>query len=490
MTALVVIAAFVLGALYLGLRSRRGKNMNLEQWSVAGRGFGSVFVFLLMAGEIYSTFTFLGASGLAYGKGGPAYYILCYGTLAYVLSYWMLPAIWRIAKRDGLLSQPDFYATRFESRPLGVLAALVGVLAMVPYLVLQLQGLGIIVSAASYGRIAQHWGVVIGAVVLAVYVTVSGIHGSAWTSVVKDALILVVVGILGIYLPLHYFGSVSTMFHAVEGARPGFLTLAPAGNSPTWFASTVLLSAAGFYMWPHNFAAAYSAKNERVFRRNAVFLPLYQLVLLLVLFAGFAAVLVVPGLSEGDLSLLALSTRSFPPWFVGIIGGAGVLTALVPGSLLLTTAATTLARNLFQMARPAASEDSVRRVAKALVPVLALVAMAFAITGGSTIVSLLLMGYALVAQLLPGTLAGLFNRRWVTAAGVITGVVVGVALVAVTTGTGTSLSVLAPWLPQSIRDTNIGILAVLVNAAIMLGVSAVTRKPAQNSTVENQVAAT
>ena len=34
--------------------------MNLEQWSVGGRGFGTIFVFLLMAGEIYTTFTFLG----------------------------------------------------------------------------------------------------------------------------------------------------------------------------------------------------------------------------------------------------------------------------------------------------------------------------------------------------------------------------------------------------------------------------------------------
>ncbi len=31
-----------------------------------------------MAGEIYTTFTFLGGSGFAYGQGGPVYYILCY----------------------------------------------------------------------------------------------------------------------------------------------------------------------------------------------------------------------------------------------------------------------------------------------------------------------------------------------------------------------------------------------------------------------------
>lgn len=83
--------------------------MNLEQWTVGGRGFGTVFVFLLMAGEIYTTFTFLGGSGWAYGKGGPAFYIIAYGCLAYILSYWLLPAVWTYAKQHKLMSQSDFF---------------------------------------------------------------------------------------------------------------------------------------------------------------------------------------------------------------------------------------------------------------------------------------------------------------------------------------------------------------------------------------------
>ena len=96
-SALVIIAAVTLFALYLGIRARHGHDMSLEQWTVGGRSFGTAFVFLLMAGEIYTTFTFLGGSGFAYGKGAPVYYILAYGTLAYVLSYWMLPPVWRFA---------------------------------------------------------------------------------------------------------------------------------------------------------------------------------------------------------------------------------------------------------------------------------------------------------------------------------------------------------------------------------------------------------
>ena len=143
--ALIIIFATILFALALGIRARGGREMSLEQWTVGGRGFGALLVFLLMAGEIYTTFTFLGGSGFAYGRGGPAYYILGYGCLAFILSYWMLPPIWRYAKVRGLISQPDFFAAKYNSRALGVLVSLVGIVALIPYMVLQLKGLGIIV---------------------------------------------------------------------------------------------------------------------------------------------------------------------------------------------------------------------------------------------------------------------------------------------------------------------------------------------------------
>ncbi|GAA0632709.1 sodium:solute symporter [Kutzneria viridogrisea] len=478
MTALLVVLGFVLIALVLGIRARRGRDMDLEQWTVGGRGFGSAFVFLLMAGEIYTTFTFLGGSGWAYGKGGPAFYILCYGSIAFTASYWLLPAIWRFAKRRGLHSQSDFFAAKFDSPLLGALVALVGVAALVPYLVLQLKGLGIIVSEVSGQAIPYAWAIILGTLVLAVYVTVSGVHGSAWTSVLKDGLILVVVLALGIYLPWHYFGGIAPMFRAVEAAKPGFLTLPDSGMSPTWFVSTVLLSAMGFYMWPHSFTAAYTARDERVFRRNAIVLPLYQLILLFVFFVGFTAVLVVPGLkgSDGDLSLLRITTKTFDPWFVGVVGGAGVLTALVPGSLILMSSATMLAKNLYRVVRPATSEARTGLLAKALVPVVALIALYFTFNGGDTIVSLLLMGYSLVTQLFPALLLSLAKRRLVTTSGAACGILAGVAVVAVLTLTGVTVGGLAPGLPQPVKDLNVGVVALLVNLLVLGAVTLATRR--------------
>jgi len=213
--ALAIIIAFFLFAVGLALLARRGRDMDLEQWTAGGRGFGAIFVFLLMAGEIYSTFTFLGGAGLVYGSGGAAYYILGYGTLAYILSYWLLPAVWRYCTPRKLLSQADFFVAKFDSRALGVLVSIVAVAAMIPYLALQLKGLGIIVSATSGGSVSSTAAVWIGAVVLSTYVVASGIHGSAWTAAIKDVLTLSVVVFIGLYLPIHYFGSIGAMFHQV-----------------------------------------------------------------------------------------------------------------------------------------------------------------------------------------------------------------------------------------------------------------------------------
>ena len=472
--ALPIIAASVVVALGLGLRARSGQDMSLEQWAVGGRGFGTALVFLLMAGEIYTTFTFLSGSGWAYGKGGPAYYILCYSTLAYVMSYWMLPPIWRFATTHRLYSQPDFFAAKYGSPALGVVVAVVGLVALVPYMVLQLKGLGIIVATASYGAVPSTAAVWIGVAVVTLYVTVSGVRGSAWTSVLKDAMILLVVVFLGIWLPIRHYGGYGAMFAAIDAAHPGFLALPERGQSPSWFASTVLLTACGFYMWPHTFASLYTAREAGVFRRNAVILPIYQLINLFVFFVGFAAILQVPGLTGGavDLSLFRIAIQSFPPWFVGVIGATGVLTALVPGSMILMAGATLVANNLYRPARRGASEAEVSRVARLTVPVLALVCVWFTLGGGDTIVALLLMGYAFVTQLFPALILSLAPRNPATAAGAIAGIVAGVATVAAMTAWHLTLGGLFPALPGAVQDLNVGIVAMGLNVAVLAGVSA------------------
>jgi SSS family solute:Na+ symporter len=431
---LAMIAAIVAGGGVVGFLAGVRRKMDLEQWTVGGRGFGAVLVFLLMAGETYTTFAFLGASGWAYSKGGPALYVLAYLTLAYAVSFFILPQLWQVGRRHQMQTQSDFFGIRYGNKYLAALVCIVGIVCFIPYVELQITGVGIILSVASFDAIGRTPAMVICVVVLVGFVFTSGVRAVAWVSVVKDVLMVVAAVCIGIGIPAIHFGGIGPMFSALAASRPAHLTMpgATANLGHAWYISTVLLTSLGFYMWPHAFAATFTARSADTLRRNAVVMPLYTLTLVFIFFAGFAAVLLVPGLPNGDLALLTVVRQTFPPWFVGVIGGAGALTAMVPAAIFILTAATLFAKNLYRpLLAPAMSDDQVAGLARVMVVVLGAISLWLAIFSSTTLVSLLLTGYAGVTQFFPGVILGLYWKRVRTAAvfaGMIVGVVTAVCL--------------------------------------------------------------
>lgn len=432
LVALTVIFGIVTVGSLVGFYAGARHKMDLEQWTVAGRGFGLLLVWLLMAGEIYTTFAFLGASGWAYSKGGPTLYILGYLTLAYVVSFYILPQIWEVGRKYALQTEADFFERRYGSKYLAAFVSLVGVAFMVPYLQLQLTGLGIIVEVASFEGIGRTPAMLISFALVAAFVFASGVRAVAWVSVLKDFLLLFAALFVGISVPYIYFGGIGPMFAALVHAKPGHLVMPGATKNlgHSWYVSTVLLTSLGFYMWPQAFGSSFTAKSGNTLRRNAVIMPLYGITLPLIFLVGFAAILVVPGLSNGDLSLLTVVRKTFPAWFLGLIGGAGALTAMVPAAIQILTAATLFAKNLYRpIFAPAMTDQQVAKLARIMVLVITAVALYFAIYSSTTLVALLLLGYAGVTQFFPGVVLGLYSRR-VTMAGVFAGMVAGVATVA------------------------------------------------------------
>ncbi|WCM14192.1 sodium:solute symporter family protein [Priestia filamentosa] len=475
--SLIIIFIFLALALYLGIQARKGKDMDMEQFSIGGRGFGTFFVFLLIAGEIYTTFTFLGGSGWAYSKGAAAYYVPAYIFLAYVLSYWLLPKIWRYSKEHSIISQPDYFASKYGSRTMGIIVAILGSLALIPYIVIQIKGLGIIVSETSYGVISPVSASIIGAIVVTTYVMISGIHGSAWTAIVKDFMILVVVIFLGIYIPVHYFGGIQPMFETVQAVKPEMFTLSDQGLSQSWFISTVLLQAVGFYLLPQTFMVVLSSNGEKTLRKNAIALPLYTLLLLFVFFIGFAAIVQIPGLrgADGDLSLLRLSVQTFDPWIIGLIGAAGLLTALVPASVMLMAASVGLTNSFYKALVPEATEKQQLIVSRLIIIGLSLVALIVTIIGGDALAILNIMSYSLITQLAPALFFSLPKNNIINKYGAIAGIISGVLIVLYATISGVKIATFLPNVPHVINDISTGIIALLINLIVTFIVSIFTK---------------
>jgi SSS family solute:Na+ symporter len=191
---------------------------------------------------------------------------------------------------------------------------------------------------------------------------------------------------------------------------------------------------------------------------------LYTISLAFIFIAGFAALLLIPGLSNGDLALLMLARKSFPPWFLGVIGGAGALTAMVPAAIILLTASTLFAKNVFRpICWPRMPESRVVYLAKTMVLILGFVGFYLALHSSATLVALLLIGYSGVSQFFPGVILGLFWRR-VTTTGVLAGLIGGLTVV----------STLMLSHQDPVYGLNAGFIALTLNFAITLFVSLLT----------------
>jgi len=468
-SAIIILCAITIFAFWVAVAANYGKTRQLEGWAVGNRNFGTILVFILMGGELYTTFTFLGGSSLAYNEGGACYYILCYSPIAFVFGYWLTPAIWKYAKEHNLVSQADFFIHKYDSKVLGLIVSVIGFLSLIPYLILQIKGLGIIVSETSYGLISSNSAIWVCSLVMVVYVMISGMHGSVRVAVIKDILILSTVFFLGIYLPVHYYGGIETMINTLELDRPGFIIVNNTDFNPVWFVSTVLLSAIGLYMWPHGFAALYTARSSQVLKKNAAVMPLYQFLLMFVFIIGFVAVLKLPGLdkAQSDLVLLKLVKQTFNPWIVGVIGAAGVLTALVPGSIILLSLATLLVRNILSPFISLSSKKELLLV-RLCVPVIMLAALIAYNYGGQTIVGLLIIGYGLVSQLFPALVCSFLKYNPVNKYGTIAGMLSGTMFMLVFILTPLKINSM---MPTSLTGVSGGILALTVNIIVMFIVS-------------------
>jgi len=460
--ALIIILGVILFSSAVGIYAGRRVKMNLENWTVGGRRFGVLLIWLLMAGEIYTTFTFLGASGWAYSKGGPTYYILVYGALAYTLSFFILPKLWRIGKKHGLHTQPDFFVHRYNSRGLGIVVALIGVFSIIPYLQLQLAGLGFIVEVASNGAVSSKAAILLSFVLTCAFVYTSGIRGAAWVAVIKDILMILAVGIVGLSAPTIYFGGVDKMFAKLIEKMPQHLVFpgAEAHMDVAWVMTTILLTGLGFYMWPHVFGSAFSAKSAETIKRNAIIMPLYQIPILLVFLVGFTALLVLPGLANGDTAFLSLVNKTYPSWFMGFVGAAGAVTAMVPSAILVLFASTLISKNIYKGLRPRTSDETVMRLARTMVLVITSVALLLAVFLPNELVNLLILGYDGVCQFFPGVVLGLFWKR-TTGKGVFWGLSAGISFVVFLILSGRD-----PFLGM-----NAGFVGLCLNALVTIGVS-------------------
>ncbi|WP_037896062.1 sodium:solute symporter family protein [Streptomyces sp. NRRL S-920] len=481
--ATTVFGLAMVATIAIGVLSARGRSKGLTEWSVSSRGLGVLFIWLLMAGETYTSFSFLGTAGWSYSFGAPILYLVAYLTVGFAVAYVVGPALWTYASRHGLISIADIAEFRFRSRPVGILVAVVATLFIVPYIQVQIQGMGVVVNAMTYGGVDLKVAAVISFVVAEVFILVSGLRGSAWVSAFKDVLVILAVVFLAVYIPTHYLGGVGDLMQRMVTEKPEWLTFpghASGGRDSVWFLSTVALNAVTITIFPTTVAGYLSAKSPNALRRNALLLPWYQLLLFVPMVVGATALFVMPTLGNPDLALFSLVTDSLPAPVVAVIGVAGALSAIVPMSVFMLSIGTLWGRTILgggngsDPRRPPAADgraearDShAKRLSQAVCVLAGLVALAGSLFYPNTLVELSVLSYEGLAQLVPVVLLALFWRR-LTARAAVAGMLVGLAVMLGLWGTEND-----PW-----HGINGGIIALAANLVVTVAVTRLAPGPA------------
>ncbi|WP_369202642.1 sodium:solute symporter [Streptomyces sp. PU-14G] len=443
--ATTIFGLAMVATLAIGVLSARGRDKGMTEWSVSSRGLGVLFVWLLMAGETYTSFSFLGTAGWSYSYGVPILYLVAYLTVGFAVAYVVGPALWTYASRHRLLSIADMAEHRFRSRPVGILVAVTATVFIVPYVQVQIQGMGVVVNAMTYGSVDLHVAAVISFVVAEAFILVSGLRGSAWVSVLKDVLVVVAVVFLAVWVPLHYLDGYGDFMTRMVNERPEWLTFPghdSGGLNGTWFVSTLLLNAVTISIFPTTVAGYLSAKSPNALRRNALLLPWYQLLLFIPMMVGAVALFALPALGNPDLALFRLVTDSLPSPVVAVIGVAGALSAIVPMSVFMLAIGTLCGRTLLgggngsdprsrtrRGTEPGSADDvRIKRLSQLVCFLAGLVALLGSLFYPNTLVQLSVLSYEGLAQLVPLALLSLFWRRLTAVAGVA-GTLAGLAVV-------------------------------------------------------------
>jgi SSS family solute:Na+ symporter len=447
----------------LGFVGRRKPVADLAEWTVGGRRFGAVTMWFLQAGEVFTTFTFLGMAGLAFSGGVAAMYALPYVPIAYVVLFFLAKRLWTLGKERGYLTQGDFLEDRYSSRALGTLSAVLGVVFVLPYLQLQITGLGLIVRLVTGDSASGTLSMITGSVLVVAFVLWAGLRGVAATSYFKDGIMLVALVVLIVAVPTHFAGGIPAVFHKIEQLHPEKLIVHSGANDHVWFVTSMLVSAIGVGLMtlPHSWPALMSARDPKVLRRNYAWMPVYELCLLLPMIVGFAAILVVPKGSDPNGVLLTLSKDALPGWVTGIIVVAATATAMVPAAGILIGISSLVARNIVRV-RSGRKQFWINHGTVVLASTLALV---LGIFRPDLLANLLLLTYSGSVQLAPANLLGFLRRVPVGKGPVFAGLIAGELVVVWLTFVDTHL----------VGTVNVGLVGLAVNV-VVLGLAVVVER--------------
>src|SRR5690242_9277244 len=130
----IVFLFFLLVVVVLEVSKRRERDFT--DYAVAGRSMGASFQTWSFLNSWLPGTVFISFAGLAAGSGVIGFYLLPYSLLAVVLMFFMARRVFNWGHHFNLRTQADFVGMRYNSKPTRVVAAIIGIISSLPWIIL------------------------------------------------------------------------------------------------------------------------------------------------------------------------------------------------------------------------------------------------------------------------------------------------------------------------------------------------------------------
>ncbi|HLA41001.1 MAG TPA: hypothetical protein VJ417_13450, partial [Candidatus Glassbacteria bacterium] len=236
MTPLVVIFLYLAVTFGIGSFAWWRGRVTADDYYISARSQGYLVTALAIMATFFSAFAMLGAPGMLYQGGiGFVFFMLnvpiC-GALIWIIG----KPLWALGKRHGYITPSDLVADYYNSDLLRVLIALLGIVYIIPYAVLQFKGGGYLFQVITQNSdVHAGWfelsggmirigplaasTYVFGALLLAsitmIYTIMGGMRAVCWTDVFQGGLL--VIGMLaGGAITIWKLGGLTGLFESRE----------------------------------------------------------------------------------------------------------------------------------------------------------------------------------------------------------------------------------------------------------------------------------
>ena len=458
----------IIAVLYLTLK----KSKSFDDYAVGGRSFGPWLVAMSYVNSWWPGTVFISFAGLSVASGVFGFYGLAYSTLGLAAMYFIASRAWRWGKRYNLVTQPDLLRLRYGSKAVGVVTSIIGVIAILPWVILGMQALATVFSIASGGTWALPVCLIIGlatVLIRQIWTVRMGMRGLVYTDMYQGLVAYVIAAIVCVLLLVAPNSPANWSYLAEIPDQLLFLPGDGDSYGPLYMFSSVFTGVVGALCWPMSFVRIYTANNVKSVKKSTNYAMLIA--------GGFYALLTVVMLSAAHITGVAANPQAGWTTLLENYGGVWLLglglTMIFAGSIghidgSVQAAGTQIANDIVG-SKIELSDVQKTIVSKgSMVLFIALAAVLAYFTNGMDRLQLLAqISYQAVVQISVPLFLGIFFK-FGNKNGALAGMIVGFVVAA-------ALTVTFPDDIPALGSITGGVVALFVNLFVYVAVSLLTK---------------